>query len=533
MADLGYASGGIGEADTSEESLLLSRLKRVEANPTGVYAVHLNLSQLRKSNRQPHFINIATRSLDGLIENFEATVFALHNADVVLICRNVPVDDADTAVDKVRALFSEDPLLVVEDGAFEDAFSTWYDLSQPEEFSVFMAVANDLAVEAQRAAQQQILTKVKEDKDRGDPLSSLNLAAINQNLQTTRVADMIHNQSCLQMGPGGPGDVLFREHSISMIELKKRIAPDVNLFASPWLFQYLTETLDKRMLAVLGNRDFDKLPFAISLNLNVSTVLSRDFQKFHQIVGKNTAKVVVEMQVLDIFADMNTYGYARDTLQERGYRVVVDGLNPLALQFLDPGLLKSDFVKINWDSDYEGEVDPARIEDMRSVIASTGKEGVILARVDTEAAVKWGLSLGISRFQGFFVDDMLGKIATVKAQMAKTAAVAKAKAETQAQVKVATAAAAAAKPPPAPVQPAAVQPAPAQPAQPAQARPAPAQPAPARPTPAQPAQARPAPAQPAPARPTPEQPVQARPAPAQPAPAQPAAPVRPKPAPKA
>jgi hypothetical protein len=39
MADLGYAIGGIGEADTSEESLLLSRLKRVEANPTGVYAV--------------------------------------------------------------------------------------------------------------------------------------------------------------------------------------------------------------------------------------------------------------------------------------------------------------------------------------------------------------------------------------------------------------------------------------------------------------------------------------------------------------
>jgi len=125
-----------------------------------------------------------------------------------------------------------------------------------------------------------------------------------------------------------------------MIELKKRIGPEVNLFASPWLFQYLMETLDKRMLAVLGNRDFAKLPFAISLNLNVSTVLSRDFQKFHQTVGKYTSKVVVEMQVLDIFADMNTYGYARDTLQERGYRVVVDGLSPLALQFLDPGLLK-------------------------------------------------------------------------------------------------------------------------------------------------------------------------------------------------
>jgi EAL domain-containing protein (putative c-di-GMP-specific phosphodiesterase class I) len=294
------------------------------------------------------------------------------------------------------------------------------------------------------------------------------------------------------MGPGGPGDLVFKEHSISMIELKKRISPEVNLFASPWLFQYLTETLDKRMLAVLSNRDFAKLPFAISLNLNVSTVLSRDFQKFHQAVGKYTSKVVVEMQVLDIFADMNTYGYARDTLQERGYRVVVDGLNPLALQFLDPGLLKSDFVKINWDSAYEGEVEAERLQDMRAVIASTGKEGVILARVDTEEAVKWGLNLGITRFQGFFVDDLMEKIASVKEQQAKAVA-AKAKAEAQAAAKAKAQAEAQAK----------------------AARPAPA------------------PVQPAPAQPAPAQPVPAQPAPAQPAPVQPAAPVQPKPAPKA
>ena len=351
MADLGYATGGLREPETSEENLLLSRLKRIEVNSAGVFAVHLHLSKLRASNRQPHFIAIATRSFDNLVENHEATAFPLHNADIVLICRNVPVDDADAAIDKVRSLFGEDPLVAVGDDAFEDAFSTWYDLSQPEDFSTFTAVANDLAVEAQRAYQQQAETKVLENKEKGEPLGGMNLAAINQNLQGTRVADLIRNQICLEMGPGGPGNVVFREHYISMAELKKRIAPEVNLFASPWLFQFLTETLDKRMLAVLGNRDFDTLPFTLSLNLNVSTVLSREFQKFHQAVGKNTNKVVVEMQVLNIFADMNTFGYARDSLQERGYRVVVDGLNPLTLQFFDPGLLKSDFVKINWDSE--------------------------------------------------------------------------------------------------------------------------------------------------------------------------------------
>ncbi|MCH7866034.1 MAG: hypothetical protein IIC56_12560, partial [Proteobacteria bacterium] len=207
---------------------MLHRLKRVEANPTGVYAVHVFLSKLRSSNRQPHFLSIAVRAFDSLIENHEATVFPLHNADIVLICRNVPVDDADGAVDKVRALFSEDPLVAVEEGAFEDNFSTWYDLSQPEDYSTFVSIANELAVEGQRTKQQQTEDKAKADQEKGEPLNATNLAAINQKLQGTRVADLIREQVCLQMTPKGPGSIVFSENFISMVELRKRIAPGVN-----------------------------------------------------------------------------------------------------------------------------------------------------------------------------------------------------------------------------------------------------------------------------------------------------------------
>lgn len=520
MADPGQASGVYREPETSEESLLLHRLKRVEASPSGVYAVHIFLSKLRASNRQPHFLNIAVRSFDLLIENYEATVFPLHNADIVLICRNVPVDDADGAVDKVRALFSEDPLVAVEEGAFEDNFSTWYDLSQPEDYSAFVSVANELAVEAQRTKQQQAEDKAKTEQEKGEPLNATNLTVINQKLQGTRVADLIREQVCLQMTPKGPGSIVFSEHFVSMVELRKRIAPEVNLFGSPWLFQYLTETLDKRVLAVLANRDFENLPHPVSLNLNVSTVLSRDFQNFHKVVGKNASKVVVEMQILDIFADTSTYCYARDSLQERGYRVVVDGLSPLALQFIDPGLLKSDFVKINWGPEFEGDTHSARMAEMREVVASTGKDSVILSRVDTEHAIKWGLALGISRYQGFFIDDLMSKIATVKEQKSKPKP--KPKPAPQAQAPDQPEAQ-----PQAPAQ--APAPAPAQaPAQPQAPGPAPAQPQ--APAPAQPQAPAQAPAQPQPpVQPQPQPPAQ----PQAPAPAPAPPPAGPKPAPKA
>ena len=369
MAEAGYARERFRDADASEESLLLSRLKRVEANPSGIFSVHVHMSNLQANNRQTHLLRIATNSLLELEKSYEVKVFSMHNMDVILVCRNVPIDAIDSAIDMARYTFSEDPILVIDtearDDDFVDSFSTWYDLSQPEDYSVFLSIANDLSEEAESSNILKKANKPNEAKEFGEPLSAINLDSINQSLQTVRITDLVHSQTCITMSPEGPGDLIFKEHSISMGGLKERISPNINLFASPCLFQYLTETLDKRMLAVLGNRDFDKLPFIISINLNVSTVLSRGFQKFHQIIGKNTSKVIVELQIQDIFSDMAAFSQARDTLQERGYKTVVDGLSPLSLQFFDPGLLKSDFIKINWDPQYEVEVDPVQMEEVK------------------------------------------------------------------------------------------------------------------------------------------------------------------------
>ena len=425
MADNGYAKEKSREVKASEESLLLSRLKRVEENPSGIFSVHMHMSQLQANNRQTHLLRIATNSLLELEKGYEVKAYRMHNMDVILICRNVPIDAVDAAIDMARYTFSEDPILVIKgdtrDDNFEDTFSTWYDLSQAEDFSAFLSIANSLAENLKSNEKPQKATGLNEGNDLSEPLSALNLDNINKSLQTIQITDLVHNQTCVAMSPEGPGDLIFKEHSISLSGLKERIGPKINLFASPCLFQYLTETLDKRMLGILGSRDFDKLPFSISINLNVSTVLSRGFQKFDQMVGKNTSKVIVEVQIQDIFADMAAFSQARDTLQERGYKIIVDGLSPIALQFFDPKLLMTDFVKINWDTHYEGEVDPTLLKDLSNVIASNGKEGVILARVNTNKAMNWGMELGISKFQGFFIDALMEKASNDKVLQSKGA----------------------------------------------------------------------------------------------------------------
>jgi len=388
----------------TEESLLADHLRRLGENRGSVYGVHVHLSLLRPSNRQPNFIRIAARAFESLASQNDATLFKLSNDDLVVNCRDVPVDEVDGAIYKVRALFYEDPLTWGADGGLNDRFTTWYDLAKAADYSAFLAVAGNLATEAaerrQRAAAQATAAMP------GPPLEPSNVSEIKRRLQDTRIADMIDQQLAITVGPAGAGEALFRETFVSMAELQKRIAPNVNLFGSTWLFQYLTEALDKRMLAVVARLGLatDKEP--ISLNLNISTVMSREFQQFHRTVGVDASGMVIEIQLIDVLADVGAFRTARDALQEQGYSVLIDGLGPLTLQYIDVGRFGADYVKIGWNREFVSKFAQDRIQEMRDLVEQAGSERVILARAESEEALKWALGLGIRRFQGRYIDRL-------------------------------------------------------------------------------------------------------------------------------
>ncbi len=396
-----------------EEDLLLKHMHQVAESRGGRYAVHLHLSKLKASNRTPHFLRIAARSFENLESSHDAALFRMTNQDLVLSCRDVPIDEIDEVLFKVRTLFSDDPMTAAQEGSLDDRFTTWYDLAQEEDLANFKKAIANLQVQAEHIKDERERAKKAVEAARGmagKPLTPKNLVGINQILQSTRISDLVRQQAAVRILPPDHGEILFREYFVSMADLQKRVAPNVNLFSSNWLFQYLTETVDKRMLVIVGRLDFSRAKGPISLNLNISTVLSQEFQNFHHVVGEYTDKVVVEIQLNDIFADVANFHYAREILQSCGYRVLIDGLTPLSLQFFDPGVLMADYVKITWGPEYAGDVPPKRLAEMHETITSAGKDAVVLTRVDSETAIKWGLKLGIQRFQGYFVDKLVERM---------------------------------------------------------------------------------------------------------------------------
>ncbi len=389
-----------------EEAPLADHLRRILNNRRGCIAVHIHLSRLRPYHREPTHVRIAVRAFEYLSNNYDANLYVAANCDLVLMCRDVRVNDIDVAIRKLRNLFAEDPLIFGDDGGRGERFASWYDLEADHE--VFSRVLDALIAEGRR------ITENKESRgaaaELGKPMDARSLAAVVDRLHHTRIADLVSQQAAVEVSGPGDGRILFREHFVSIADLKKRVAPGVHLLSDFWLFQCLTETLDRRMLAVHGRRDLATASRPVSLNLNISTVLSADFDAFAMRIGDKADKVVVELQQIDVFADLALFRRARDRLRRDGFAVLVDGVNPLGMQYFDPLMLGADYIKVNWSGNLLSSEFKGRLRRMRDAVADI-RDTIVLARIDHEDAIRVGMEIGVTRFQGRFIDRLVSAMA--------------------------------------------------------------------------------------------------------------------------
>lgn len=399
---------------SADEAQLADHAHRLSRFPTGWRAVYIHLSNLRAQNRQEHHQRMAAASFEQLIRRFDGRLFRLENADFVFACKGAEVSDIEAVVDKLRALFSEDPVALSGDtgGA---RFTTWFDIGSPPERDAFKQLADELYARSEERRERERLGRGEDGQSVGiarpqettGPLTPELLGRLEEALGRMDIRGLIRRQPICAVIPGNEPKLVFNELFIAMAELKRQLMPGVDLFADSSLFQRLTQSLDKRVLAALPDMKSD-LERAFSLNVNVSTLLSPEFLAFDMQLRAATKKAVVfELQTADIFSDMGAYMFAREFIHDRGYRFCVDGLTHLTFPLVNREDLGVDLKKMYWAPDLSDEGQDARCEKIRKSVAQAGAARVILCRVDDEDAVAFGQSLGISLFQGRYIDQLL------------------------------------------------------------------------------------------------------------------------------
>jgi len=405
------ASSEHGPAETQ----LLAYVKRLERNYYDWRAVHLHLSQLKAQNRRDYQLRVAASEFDGLLRQFNSELFQLGNGDVVYLWHGGSFAEVDPVVLRLRYLFSDDPLANATNSAHDDQqeyllepreeaprsgkFCSWFELER--EYDSFCFHLEELLESLPAGGGEgSARTEAPLDPDR--------LAHLEASLATLDLSGLCRRQAVCAVLPQAGPQPLFSEIYIAIRELANALVPGIDLTADTWLFQRLAQSLDRRLLTCLARHEVSLPPSAISLNLRLATLLSPEFLTFHSAFRREAGSpVIIELQLIDIFAELGAYLFIREFVRERGYLICIDGLHHLHLPLIDRKRLGADLVKVIWSPDLLDGINEERRGELKTAIKRAGVDRVILCRCDSADAIRWGQSFGIRLFQGHYVDSRL------------------------------------------------------------------------------------------------------------------------------
>ena len=305
---------------------------------------------MKAQNRRKHHLRIAENTFGELTKQFDGQVFAIQNGDLVFVCCDASIADMDAAVQRLRGLFDDDPLAQSIDAGHEYLFCTYYNVES--QYAPFLEIAEGLYDEEQRRIKRlQMAAEKSGESMQGEqtPLSPQQPVKFVEFLSRADLSSVMRRPSiCAVVGTDLPRPV-FKDLFILIGELARQVLPGVNLAANWWLFQHLTETLDLRVLKLITQEDNRDLHSSFSVNLNVGTLLSREFAEFDTSLrtgGRGT--IMIELQLIEIHSEVTNYMFARDFVRERGYRDCIDGVTHQSLPLVDRQALGADLVKLAW-----------------------------------------------------------------------------------------------------------------------------------------------------------------------------------------
>ena len=405
------ASSEHGPAETQ----LLAYVKRLERNYFDWRAVHLHLSQLKAQNRRDYQLRVAASEFDGLLRQFNSELFQLSNGDIVYLWHSGSFAEVDPVVLRLRYLFSDDPLANATNSAHDEEqefpleprdeaprsgkFCSWFELDREYDSLCFHL---EELLESLQASPGESTARAEAPLDPG------RLAHLEASLATLDLAPLSRQQAVCAMLPQAGPQPLFSEIYVAIRELANTLVPGIDLTADTWLFQRLAQSLDRRLLTCLARHELTVPPSAISLNLRLATLLSPEFLTFHNEFRREArSPVIIELQLIDIFAELGAYLFIREFVRDRGYLICIDGLHHLHLPLIDRKRLGADLVKVIWSPDLLDGINEERRGELKVAIKRAGVDRVILCRCDSADAIRWGQSFGIRLFQGHYVDSRL------------------------------------------------------------------------------------------------------------------------------
>lgn len=213
----------------------------------------------------------------------------------------------------------------------------------------------------------------------------------------------IRSQELAEIDPGKNPVHVMRELYASMDLLRRHALKGVEMRGSGNLFNQLTILLDQIVLASFQQSNPDAV--RCSLNMNVESVFTRGFETFIETTGPaDFANILFEFRQANIIQNFDEFSVACDLIRSHGGRIAVDAIFPETVGLVNLNRLNVEMAKVFWRQNAETVLPKCR-DDIRAMQDAGVR--FVLARVDDQTAIDIGQELGVTLFQGFYVDRLL------------------------------------------------------------------------------------------------------------------------------
>lgn len=419
---------------------MLDYVRQLRRHTEGRRAIHVRLSALEKYFREEHYRRFVASALRPLITKFGATMFALPNADIVLMVKDASVDTIDPLLNNIRRKYRDSELISNIDAVqgVSDAFVEWFDLET--DYQSFLDYVQELADELLSG------TPKKNKKDESAPerkrtpgMLELNarppepmqpsskmkmvvmeteptapekrqfdvdlLHSMTNVLQAADVTSMLRKQRVMAILGSQAAQPVMIHRFVPMDTVFEVLLQTEVEVADRWLQGYLEDFLAARLLASTPSMQNEQ-SIASSLRVTCDGVCSPVFDQFDQSLGdQQRSAVIIEFSAKDLMANFTAYQRAHEKLDAQGYRVSVGDIDPRTLPWLDYVNLSADFVKLR-NPTVQGWLTAEMETDLKARIQKIGFARIILDGCERQADIDQGQRLGITLFQGAAVEPM-------------------------------------------------------------------------------------------------------------------------------
>lgn len=385
------------------EARLVETLSDVNDQRDSWVVLVYNFSDLLEEYKSDYQLRIAMNLAHDLLQSLDGGIYLCNNGDMAILARNVNPQLIKKLTFQLRYLYMDDPLAYMPDGSENESFLTSYPLGSM--FDECFRHFNKQMVAVGRAERGVTSRMLEQNPGILQMFNATRLASLEKELYKTDISKALRKQAVCVYVQNGQIRRVFDETYIHISHLREILQSDIDFLSNKWLFKYLTYILDKRVLDLLQREKQTLLASPLSININMETLLSDEFLMFDAaLTSTQKVAVVFELPVVDAFADTAGFIAAVNQAQKRGYRVCLDGLSDAGFTQISPALLGVDLLKLQWNASVVNDMNLPGNKLLKEAVDRIGGKRVILCRCDSPEAIEYGRALGISLFQGRYID---------------------------------------------------------------------------------------------------------------------------------